>query len=394
MKRKSFMWSVKQGVLLISFLTSLLLGLGLHLFSGYLKEQLPHELVAAQWDAEGNTAHVSVYFSESEKYGLKNSLEGTVFQLESWYYQILQELENASITVDDKQNPTARLAVYGYSASGEVQLATEHGSTQVKAYGVGSDFFQFHPLKLVYGGYFSESDLMQDRIVIDTETAWKLFGSNNVVGMFVKIDNVPHMVVGVYERESGYFNDAAGNGESCVYVSHETLYNHGQYYGLETVEYLIPNPVGGFAVGLVENQCSGMDVEIMEHQERFEFLSLIEVLKQFGTRSMGLSGITFPYWENMARGYEDILAGLLLVELVFLAYAVIVFICVAWYMWLHRKWRVSDIYEKIRDVGYELSVKKHQHKIEAKAKKNAAKSEEELVFHQFKLEESDIKDTK
>lgn len=393
MKRKTFMLSVKQWVLLISFIASLFLAAGLHMFSGLLKEQLPHELTAARWDAEGDTAHISVYFSESEKYTLKNSLESTEFQLESWYHQILQELENSSITVDAEQNPTARLAVYGYSASGEVNISTEHGNTQVKAYGVGGDFFQFHPLKLIYGGYFSESDLMQDRIVIDTETAWKLFGSSDVVGMFVKINGIPHMVVGVYERESGYFNDAAGNGVSCVFVSHETLYENGQYHGLETVEYLVPNPVTGFAVGLVEKQCSGMDVEIMEHQERFAFLSLLEVIKQFGTRSMGLSGITFPYWENMARGYEDILAGLLMTELILLGYALIVFISVVWYLWLNRKWRVHGIYEKLKDAGYAASVKRHQNKIDRKAKKKAAMSDKELVFEHFELEDTDSKES-
>lgn len=389
MKRISFRWSIKQWILCISFFASLILALGLQLFSGYLKNQLTHEMVADQWDKEGGTAHISVYFSESEKYGLKDSLDATAFRLENWYQQILKELENASITVDTEQNPTARLAVYGYSASGKIQLNTEHGNAEVKAYGVGGDFFQFHPLKLVYGSYFSESDLMQDRIVIDTETAWKLFGSNDVVGMFVKIDGIPHMVVGVYERESGHFNDAAGNDESCAYVSHSTLYEHGQYHGLETAEYLIPNPVSGFAAGLVQTQYSGMDVEIVENQKRYDFLPLLNVIRAFGTRSMGLSGITFPYWENIARGYEDVLAGLLLLELICLTYALVVLVCFVWYLWLHRKWRARNVYEKIKDLGYEASVKSYRRREKAKVKKKAAKSDQELVFEEFDLEDAD-----
>ena len=370
----------RRGFLLFSFVASLLLAAALHLFSGYLKERLPHELTAIRWDEEGDTAHISVYFTESEKYALKQNLENTSFRLEGWYHQILQELQNASIALDEEASATARLAIYAYSASGEVSLSTEQGSTKVKAYGVGGDFFQFHPLKLVYGGYFSESDLMQDRIVIDTETAWKLFGSNDVAGMFVKINGIPHMVVGVYEREEGYFNDAAGNGVSSVYVSHKTLYQHGQYHGLETAEYLIPNPVSGFAVDLVQKQCSDMDVEIIEHQERFTINGLWNVMKQAGTRSMGLSGITFPYWENMARGYEDILAGLLFVEFVLLGYALIIFVSVAWYLWLHRRWRARDIFGKVQDAVYAARVKRYQTRLDRKAKKKAAQSDEELVF--------------
>ncbi|MBR2037873.1 MAG: ABC transporter permease [Lachnospiraceae bacterium] len=359
MKRKR-LW-----ILLLSCIVCVLLALGLHGFSSILKNQLQHEQVAVNWDAEGNTAQISVFFSESEKYFLRESLEQTEFQLKNWYYQILNELETASITAQTA-NPTARLLLYGYSAAGEISMQSEHNDVRVKAYGVGGDFFQFHPLKLVSGGYFSESDLMQDRVILDTDTAWQLFGSNDVVGMFVLIEKIPHMVVGVYERESGYFNDAAGNDKSCVFVSHETLYNHGQYHGLESVEYLIPNPVTGFGAGIVEKQTNGMDVAIVEHQKRFEFTSLIGILKQFGTRSMGLSGITFPYWENMARGYEDILAGILLTELVLFTYAAIVFIGLIWYLWIHRKWRARGIYEKFKDICYAMRVKRHARKVKAK----------------------------
>ncbi len=380
MKRFSFRWSVKQWILFSSFLASLIIALFLHLFSGFLKDQLPHEQVAKQWDDEGNTAHVSVYFTESEKYNLKSDLDEVSFRMESWYHQILQELQNASITVDTKEHPSARLAVYGYMASGEITMSTEYGTTSTRAFGIGGDFFQFHPLNMVQGGYFSESSLMQDQVVIDTETAWKLYGSNDVVGMFVKINGIPHIIVGVYERESGYFNDAAGNDKSCVYVSHSTLAEHGQYHGLETVEYLIPNPVSGFAMGLVEKQFSSMDIEMMEHQNRFGILALLSIVKEFGTRSMGLSGITFPYWENMARGYEDILAGLLLVELILLAYALIVFICVGWTLWLHRKWRARGIYRKVADLVYEAGARRQLQKNSAKKKKANAGSEDELDF--------------
>ncbi len=357
MKRK------KLWILLFSCVVCAVLALGLHLFSASLKEKLPHEKTAELWDDSGDTAQLSVFFSESEKYSLKESLERTAYQLESWYHGLMTELQTASITTET-ENPTARLLVYGYSAAGEINVQTEHGNTTVKAYGVGGDFFQFHPLRLLHGSYFSESDLMQDHVILDTDTAWQLFGSNDVVGMFVMINKTPHMVVGVYERESGYFNDAAGNDKSCIYVSHQTLYKHGQYHGLESVEYLLPNPVTGFAKGLIEKQCSGMDVAVVEHQNRYDFMSLITVLGEFGTRSMGLSGITFPYWENMARGYEDILAGLLLAELVLIAYVIMVIAGVLWYLWLQRKWRAKDIYQKAKDFGYAMSVKRHKRKIE------------------------------
>lgn len=363
MKRINFQLSKKKWLLIISCIVCVFLALGLHIVSAHLKGQLSHEQVAAAWDAEGHTAHISVFFSESEKYSWKqqDALE-TQYQIDSWYHNLEKKITEASIETAGVTNSNARSIVFGYHATGKVTLENNKNKVEVNAYGVGGDFFLFHPVKLLHGSYFSQSDLMQDRIVIDTETAWQLFGSNDVVGMFVTIGETPHMVVGVYERDRGAFLDAAGNAVSSVYVSHTTLQNYGTYHGMESVEYLLPNPVTGFGKGLIEEQCQNMDVAFVEHQNRFEAFSLLNVIKQFGTRSMVLNGITFPYWENMARAYEDILAALLILEFVFWAYTGIVTVGFIWYLWLHRKWRVKHLYEKAKDYTYALSVNHHRKK--------------------------------
>lgn len=362
MKRINISLSKKQWLLIISCMISFILAFSLHMLGKHLKQQLPHEQVANTWDKEGNTAHISVFFSEDEKYALKQEEDATQYLLDSWYYDLLTNITQASVDTSGVKNQNARSLVYGYHADGKVTLVNNNSKVEVNAYGVGGDFFQFHPIQLLYGSYFSQSDLMQDRIIIDTETAWQLFGSNDVVGMFVTIQNVPHMVVGVYERERGSLIDAAGNKESRVYVSHNSLYEYGTYHGLESVEYLLPNPVTGFARNLVNAECEKRDVLLVEHQNRFAFMSLLQVIKELPTRSMSISGITFPYWENMARSYEDILARLLIAECVFWVYLIIVTISTIWYLWLHRKWRAVHIYEKVKDDYYALSVRRYHKK--------------------------------
>jgi hypothetical protein len=64
----------------------------------------------------------------------------------------------------------------------------------------------------------------------------------------------------------------------------------------------------------------------------------------------------------MARGYEDILSGILMIELVLLTYITVVLIGILWYCWMHRKWRARGIYEKIKDFNYAMSVKRHARK--------------------------------
>lgn len=366
MKRISL--SKKQAFFIVTCICAIFVSLCLHMLSSHLKNQLLHEKVATLWDAEGDTAHISVYFTENEKYALKQQSGELGYFLQNIYHNLMQKVTESSAQEAGVKNTNARNLIYGYYASGKVTVQYNKKKADVNAYGVGGDFFQFHPVKLLCGSYFSENDLMQDRIILDEETAWQLFGSSDVVGLFVTINEIPHMVVGVYERERGYLLDAAGNAESRIFVSHSTLEQNGVYYGLGGVEYLIPNPVTGFGLGLVQNEYLNREVSFVEHQNRFAFFPLLRIVTQIGTRSMGLSGITFPYWENIARSYEDFLASLLVIRLVLMAYVMIVAIFFVWQMWLHRKWRVAQLYEKAKDYLYEASVKRDMKKKNKKDK--------------------------
>lgn len=362
MERMKIRLSKKKWFLIITVSFSFLLALALQMTTNHLKQRLPHERAALMWDKEGNTAHISVFFSEGEKNALKEDIEATEHLIQSWYYNLLDKTKEVAVETAGVSSANARKVIYGCYANGKVSLQNGKKKLDVNAYGVGGDFFQFHPIKLLKGSYFSQSDLMQDRIIIDTETAWQLFGSDDIVGMFVTIRDVPHMVVGVYERERGTLLDAAGNAESRIYVSHSSLRDFGSYHGLEGVEFFVPNPVRSFGKGLVEAEMQGRKVAVVEHENRFGVISLTKVIKELPTRSMSLSGITYPAWENMARSYEDILARILIVKYILWIYIIIVLVGIIWHLWLHRTWRAKDIYEKAKDYNYERSVKRHTKK--------------------------------
>ncbi|MCD8379239.1 MAG: ABC transporter permease [Lachnospiraceae bacterium] len=334
----------------------------LQIISGKIKEGLTHEQVATTWDSDGGYAHISVYLSESEKLSMLSDLETQEYMVLELYYNLLSKLEEASITVSEEASESARLVVYSYSSQGSISMESDRTTVTLNAYGVGGDFFIFHPLKLKYGSYFSGDDVMQDVVIIDEEAAWQLFGSSDVVGKYIYIQDIPHKIVGVYERDSGYMNDAAGNGESTVYVSKESLYLYGTDNGLQTIELLLPNPVSSYALDLVTDELSGRDVSIVENSNRYDLENLVEILKAFGTRSMGLSGVIFPYWENIARGYEDILAGVLFAQVLILSFVLIVEVIALWRAWLHRKWRTRDVFERIGDFVYEGSARRRKKK--------------------------------
>ena len=70
-----------------------------------------------------------------------------------------------------------------YCAFGKTSVTGDHGSSDASVVAVGGNYFLFHPLDLVSGTYFSESDVMHDRVVLDETLAWKLFGGSNLTGM-------------------------------------------------------------------------------------------------------------------------------------------------------------------------------------------------------------------
>lgn len=297
---------------------------------------------AERWSSEGNVSQVSCFFSVSARM--------TEDRLISFEHTIDGELTNAAVT-KTSENPGARLWADAYSADGKITLSTDRGKVDADAIGIGGDFFLFHPLTLLYGAYFSGNDLNSDYCIIDEDAAWQLFGSSDVAGMTVFIGGQPHIVTGVIKRPDGRLAEAAGLDSTMVYVSYNTLSKYGRSNGLNHYEIVMPNPVSGFAYDLIKKNLGSdeKESEVVENTSRYSLLSRLKLLGTFGTRSMNGKAIIYPYWENIARGYEDILALLTLFEILFVLYPAglaLVLFCI-W--WKHKGWTLKDVWNKAKD---------------------------------------------
>ena len=280
-------------------------------------------------------------------------------------HSIDKALTDASV-IQESENPGARLWADAYSADGQVTISTDKASITADAVGIGGDFFLFHPVPLLYGAYFSGNDVLKDYCVIDEDAAWQLFGSSDVAGMVVYIGGIPHVVTGVVERPSGRLAEAAGLDSTLVYVSCESLEENGKSNGINHYEIVMPNPVSGFAENYIRENLGAdeKETEVLENTSRYSFLSRCQLLLEFGTRSMNGKAIIYPYWENIARGYEDILALLTLFELLLVIYPIglaMVFFCI-W--WKHKGWTLRDVRLKVADKAERV-----MEKIRAKRKK-------------------------
>lgn len=354
---------MKKLILMISGGISLLVFFLLLAVTGHMTKALPEQQMAARWSDSGGVAQISCFFS-TDMDVTEDTLQGFEHSLENY-------LKEASIT-QESENPGARLWADAYSAEGKITLSSDNGSVEAEATGIGGDFFLFHPQKLLYGAYFSGNDINQDYCIIDEDAAWQLFGSNNVAGMMVYIAGVPHIVTGVIERSDGRLVEAAGLDSTHVYVSLSTLEQYGSSHGINHYEIVMPNPVKEFALKYVREQLGKeeKETEILENTSRFSLLNRLRVIRAFGTRSMNGKAIIYPYWENVARGYEDIIGLLTVFMLIFLLYPSVLALVLFIRWWRHKGWtfksvwlKIKDKFENLRDRHYAARLSKEEEKL-------------------------------
>lgn len=369
---------MKKIVLGISGGLSFLVFLVLLIVSNSLGSSQLSQTAAERWSDDGKASQISCFFSVGSGITEDGLLE--------FEHTVDGALVDASV-VQESVNPGARLWADAYSADGQVTLSNDKTSLTADAIGIGGDFFLFHPLTLLSGSYFSGNDLMQDYCVIDEDAAWQLFGSNDVAGMMIYIGGVPHIVTGVVQRPSGRLAEAAGLDSTLVYVSYQTLTELGTSHGINHYEIVMPNPVTGFAYNYVKEKLGSdeKEVEVVENTSRYSILSRLRMLGEFGTRSMNGKAIIYPYWENIARGYADILALLTLFGLLFLLYPVGLALVFFGIWWRHKGWTMRDVWHWIQDFAerrreklWERQKKGKKEKKEKKEKKKKEKKKKNL----------------
>ena len=258
---------------------------------------LPTQSAAKAWrgTSEMRFAQVSVFLPEDEKIDQSS--------VESFRRTLDQKLIDASLEAPEG----GRLYDDAYSG--------------VKTVGVGGDFFLFHPLTLRSGSYLTANDYMNDRVLLDEELAWALFGSYDVAGMSIQIGERTYPVAGVVHREDDFASKKAYQDGPGMFMSYDAL-NAISETKLSAYEIVMPDMISGFAESIVKAAFTGGKAAVVQNTGRYGALRLWKVLTAYGERSMNTRGIIYPYWENAARLTEDYAALLLL-------FAVLLAVCPA-----------------------------------------------------------------
>lgn len=279
-------WLVQALVCLVLALASL----GLLLAAHSAAQSLPSQLAAARWDGSGGYAQLSVFTDSRSAY----DYDGVM----SLRMSLRKKLASESVVAPSEN---ARVMIDCWSAFGSLTAASGRTSTSLTCAAVGGDYFYFHPLELVSGYYFDPDGVTNDYVVLNELAAWRLFGATEVAGLDISIDGEPFTVVGVVRDEDDRASARAGSDMGAViYVS----YQRRSELPIHCYEVLLPNPVDGYASGLMTGVMgqAGDGREIVENSSRFTVT--LEKLKQRPLAVMRTSAVAYPYWENAARLVE------------------------------------------------------------------------------------------
>lgn len=351
MKKLTQAIGMKKLIFLALELVMLLAAVGCFIGIHSLSRMLPSQLAAERWrgDSEESFAQISCFIPVDETV--------TLNEIGAFREAVTTKLHEAALDIASD----SVLVADAWSCVDKVSVSSALGKGDVYATAVGGEFFTFHPIRLISGNYITADDLMQDRALLDEETAWLLFGGTDIQGMTFKINGVPFVVAGVIEREEDYASKKAYTDGMGIFISYDayTLLDSAATAlagatsssstasaaagaaasapGIQCYELVMPNPVKNFALNFVKEKFPLGRGEVINNSERFSLSALWTLIRGFDTRSMQTRGVIYPYWENASRGVEDRAALLLILAIALLVLPVITAVVVVVLMAIRGK---------------------------------------------------------
>ncbi|MDE6635550.1 MAG: ABC transporter permease [Lachnospiraceae bacterium] len=307
-----------------------------------------------RWSADkSGSGYAAAYMSEDEGLNLES--------IKSFKEQYRTTMLEDSLEIAE----TSRNYIDAYSCEGQLEVSKEagKGGVKVNVTAVGGDFFFFHPMELLSGSYINDSDLMHDRIVVDEDTAWNLYGSSEIAGKSCVINNKYYYIAGVVRVNDSKISERTYGNRSRIFMHYDEYPVTGDVAkAITNYEMVYPELLSGKAVkvlnsllGIEETNDSvegavedARSIEVVDMNRRFGFVALWNVIRSYGERSSRTNGIIYPFWENECRMTEDYAAIALALNILFAAIAAIMLIPTIVFIYKFAVGNVEKLIRKIR----------------------------------------------
>jgi len=267
------------------------------------------------------------------------------------HYSIDQALITESI---EAENDTARLWIDAYSGETSMTAASGGKSVAVRTICTGGDFFTFNPIEMLGGWYYSDTDIMDDGVIIDKNLAWQLYGGFELSGMNIEINGYPCLIVGVADLPSSDILADAYGQEPTVYLPLSLCDRLGSAPNITYYSLVLPNPVKGFGEKIFTENCSldEKEYELTENTARFSVLTNLKRVAETGKRTQRTTKIYFPWWENGARFAESWCTVLTVIAALFAIWPLICIIIIIVHTVLRRKliiYKTKGYFDRIKN---------------------------------------------
>lgn len=305
---------------------------------------------ARRWEDEKNSyAQVSAFVSPG-----RNLQEEDIASIRN---SVMETLSKDSL---NESSGSSRVWIDAYSGECKAEFRKDNNTLSVTAVGVGGEFFQFHPIPLLSGSYISEEDLNQDRVVVDENFAWAMFGSNDIVGMQIWMGNSIYTIAGVTAVDEEPLYRTAYGDSNRIYMPYSQLKKQQETLMITCYEAVMPNPISNYAyytlrtacgieeegeevLKKTENPLDFEDIQVMENSNRFDTMKLLEGLKNRKLQVMRPNSVGYPVWENLARVEVQRQQNLLVLRILLLICPFVCLILWLYGLWRRRAWTVKSI---------------------------------------------------
>lgn len=316
---KVFPASIKNKIRLTAFLLCIIVAL-LCLCLLQITNKKENQFNAARHWQSGHQefAYISVYISPEENWK-ENDRNTLVSSLKMSFQQ-------NSIINEKREDNSQGLLNDCFSCEGAMEFTNGKNTASAKVTATGGDFFFFHRNIWLSGSAYSDNDIMKDRVVINKQLAWQLFGGENVAGMPFKINGNTYYVAGVVDVEepekkedtneiicrawlpySTFCNEYNGQGSTSletgdIGIGTDTEENINKL-PVTCYEIVMPDPVKNWALNIIQQNLDTKNrkMVIVENSNRTNFFYVINNIKNFFYKTTNTKPVAYPYWENEAK---------------------------------------------------------------------------------------------
>lgn len=323
----------RHRLLLASVVSLLLFAVLTGVSTGYRRRY--DENVAERYGAGNTYAYLSVTVSESS--AMTNS--------DISNYR--RAMDSACVT--ESLSSEGRTWIDCYSGQSTTSVNNPDGTLSASATITvcGGSWFLFHEMNFKAG---SGNDGGFDEVVIDTELAWKLFGSYNVCGMDLFVDGKLCRIGGVVQFPGGFAEEYIEDTPHIWITENlaEHLWGEQSY---TTYELLMPNPVDGLAMKYFKEAVGeGEDRILSEVSSRFDTLSLLKSIPELPRSAAHTSTVVCPWWDNASRCAAQLCAILMIFQVLALILPCIYLLHLLILAYRYRKVPLLTLQNKIKQI--------------------------------------------